>query len=162
MKILPDFKKDAPNGYAWKFIESCFPQKGDYFFINGRWIESSTTLSIDTFPVMRLVKAEEMSIEEKVIEWAKDRNLLGCSPDDVKSQTMKLVSEVGELCDALSHYDGKVNEDTIDALGDIEVVLIILRYKLNLTRIYCLSSAYDEIKDRTGKTINGVFIKDEQ
>jgi len=161
MKILPDFKKNAPNGYAWKFIENSFPQKGDYFFINGKWRESFVNFTMDSFPVMRLAKAEEMSIEEKVIEWAKDRDLLGCSSDDVKSQTMKLVSEVGELCDALSHYDGKVNGDTIDALGDIEVVLIILRYKLNLTRIHCLSTAYDEIKDRTGKTINGVFIKDE-
>ena len=103
-----------------------------------------------------------MEIEREIIKWAEDRELLSKEPESIKSQTMKLVSEVGELCDSLASYDGILSDDTIDALGDVEVVMAILYHKLSLNRKSCLEYAYNQIKNRTGKTINGVFIKDEK
>ena len=44
-------------------------------------------------------------------------------------------------------------------MGDIFVTLIILCDQLNLDPVECLYKAYEKIKDRKGKTINGVFIK---
>ena len=45
-------------------------------------------------------------------------------------------------------------------MGDIFVTLIILCDQLNLDLVDCLARAYEKIKDRKGKTINGVFIKE--
>ena len=70
---------------------------------------------------------------------------------------MKLVSEVGELCDAIGKED---SVETVDAIGDIRVVLIILSEQLGLDDDECLESAYNVIKNRKGKTVNGTFIKE--
>ena len=96
-----------------------------------------------------------MEIREKVLQWAADRGLL-ISENQTK-QALKLVSEVGELCDAIL---SKNNDEIIDAIGDIRVVLIILSKQLDLDDDECLESAYNVIKDRTGKTVDGTFIKD--
>jgi len=94
-------------------------------------------------------------MDAKILEWAKERNIL--NPEGYQKQTLKLVSEVGELCDAIAKGD-KV--DQIDAIGDIQVVLIILSKQLGIDYKEALESAYNVIKERKGKTINGVFIKD--
>jgi hypothetical protein len=49
---------------------------------------------------------------------------------------------------------------TIDAIGDVLVTIIILSYQLELNPWDCLESAYNEIKERKGQTIDGVFIKE--
>jgi NTP pyrophosphatase (non-canonical NTP hydrolase) len=96
-------------------------------------------------------------LEEKIIQWGKDKNLI----DPVK-QTLKTVSEVGELADAIAKWEP--NEaptmDILDAIGDIEVCLTILKHQLGLHQDYPLRYAYYIIKERTGKTVNGTFIKD--
>lgn len=94
-------------------------------------------------------------MKEKILQWAKDKNIL--NPEGYQKQTLKLVSEVGELCDAIAKGN---NIDQIDAIGDIQVVLIILSEQLGIDYKGALESAYNVIKNRTGKTINGVFIKD--
>ena len=74
-------------------------------------------------------------------------------------QTVKLMEEVGELAHEISRgqYNSKATED---AIGDIGVVLIILADMLGYDFGDCLNLAYNEIKDRTGHTENGSFIKD--
>jgi NTP pyrophosphatase (non-canonical NTP hydrolase) len=96
-------------------------------------------------------------LEQKVIQWGKDKNLI----DPVK-QTLKTVSEVGELADAIAKWDSSkiTTNDIIDAIGDVEVCLTILKNQLGLAQIMPLKWAYDIIKERTGKTVNGTFIKD--
>jgi len=96
-------------------------------------------------------------LEEKVIQWSKDKNLI----DPVK-QTLKTVSEVGELADAIAKWNPKEppSYEIIDAIGDIEVCLTILKNQLGLHQDNPLMYAYDIIKHRTGKTINGTFIKE--
>jgi NTP pyrophosphatase (non-canonical NTP hydrolase) len=90
-----------------------------------------------------------------VLKWAKERDLL--KPENATKQFMKLVEEVGELSNAIL----KNNEDEIaDAIGDIQVVMIILSVQLGYDYDLCLKSAYQTIKNRTGKTVNGTFIKD--
>lgn len=96
-------------------------------------------------------------LEQKVIQWSKDKNLI----DPVK-QTLKTVSEVGELADAIAKWDPKedISDEIIDAIGDIEVCLTILKHQIGLSQDNPLIYAYDFIKNRTGKTVNGTFIKD--
>ena len=93
--------------------------------------------------------------QRKVIEWAEERGLI--KKENATKQFMKLTEEVGELASAILKKDPY---ETIDAIGDIQVVLIILCEQLDLNINQCLESAYDEIKDRKGKTVNGTFIKE--
>ena len=48
-----------------------------------------------------------------------------------------------------------------DAIGDIVVVLTNLAHQRGTHIETCISSAYNEIKGRTGQMINGTFVKDE-
>lgn len=90
---------------------------------------------------------------EKVDKWAEDRNLI--SGSDSKSQTLKLISEVGELSDNVNK-----KRDIRDDIGDCIVVLNILARQNDLSLSECLQVAYDDIKDRKGKMVDGVFIKE--
>lgn len=92
---------------------------------------------------------------ENVIKWAEVRNIL--QKDNAKNQMLKVIEELGETASAIA----KNQPDEIkDGIGDVFVTLIILSKQLGLHPNECLQQAWNEIKDRTGKTINGVFIKD--
>jgi NTP pyrophosphatase (non-canonical NTP hydrolase) len=95
------------------------------------------------------------NLKELIIEWANQRGLL--KPENASKQLLKLSEEVGELSGA--YLKNKVDEQ-IDAIGDIQVVLIILCEQLGINYDDALKSAYEVIKNRTGKTVNGSFIKD--
>lgn len=87
-------------------------------------------------------------------QWAVDRNLHTADP---MKQALKLGEEYGELCQGLA----KGNEAlTVDSIGDMYVVLTILARQLGTSVEECAAVAYDEIKDRRGKMINGVFVKE--
>jgi NTP pyrophosphatase (non-canonical NTP hydrolase) len=92
---------------------------------------------------------------ELVHNWAEERNLL--SRDNVKSQMLKVVEEIGETARAVNKGDIL---ETVDGIGDSFVTLIILAFQLGLSPAQCLNDAYEVIKSRTGKTVNGTFIKD--
>lgn len=93
---------------------------------------------------------------EKVIKWADDRGIT--SPENSHKQMLKLVEEVGELTSAI--LKNKEHE-IVDAIGDIQVVLVILCKQLGVNVEEAFDLAYEVIKDRSGKTINGVFVKNE-
>lgn len=91
----------------------------------------------------------------KLIEqWATDRNLHTADPN---KQMLKLMEETGELASAMARSNDSL---TKDAVGDIVVVLTVLCTQLNISVEECIQIAYDEIKDRKGKMVNGVFIKE--
>lgn len=94
-------------------------------------------------------------LKHLVENWANNRGLL-INANELK-QHEKLEEEVQELKEAL---ETKNLLETIDAIGDCLVVLIILAKQLDLDIVECLNAAYEEIKNRTGKTVNGIFIKD--
>jgi NTP pyrophosphatase (non-canonical NTP hydrolase) len=94
-------------------------------------------------------------VEQKVISWAYDRNLIEGS--DPKAQCLKTVSEVGELADNINKGD---HNGAMDDIGDIMVTLIILSEQIGTSIEDCLRLAYNEIKDRKGKMVNGVFVKE--
>ena len=98
--------------------------------------------------------------KRKVIDWADERGLLDSDDDSIKSQVLKLGSEYGELADSVAKNGGEDCHDTIDAIGDMLVVMIILCDKMGISIESCLESAYNEIKDRKGKLVNGTFIKE--
>jgi NTP pyrophosphatase (non-canonical NTP hydrolase) len=88
-------------------------------------------------------------------KWASDRGLY--KKGDPKTQALKLVEEVGETCRAIL----KGNQSDIeDGIGDAVVVLTNLAHLCDTDIEHCIESAYNEIKDRTGKMSNGTFKKD--
>ena len=95
-----------------------------------------------------------MNRTQKIKQWATDRNLHTASPN---KQFLKLSDEMGELAEGMAK--GKVYEIE-DALGDMYVVMTILAMQMDLDIEKCIDGAYNEIKDRRGKMINGVFVKE--
>ena len=93
--------------------------------------------------------------KKEVLRWANERGLL--NPENKFMQMGKMVSEVGELCDAIIKDD---KNGQIDGIGDVLVTLIILSNQLGYDIEDCLEVAYNEIKNRKGETINGTFIKE--
>jgi len=93
--------------------------------------------------------------KKEVLRWANERGLL--RPENHLKQMGKMVSEVGELCDAIIKND---KNGQIDGIGDVLVTLIILANQLGYDIEDCLEVAYNEIKNRKGETINGTFIKE--
>jgi NTP pyrophosphatase (non-canonical NTP hydrolase) len=89
----------------------------------------------------------------KIAQWHHDRNLIDGSTD--KDQYMKLIQEAGELSDNICK-----GRDISDDIGDMIVVLINIATRNNLTITECLDAAYNDIKDRKGKMIDGVFVKE--
>ncbi|MCJ0570767.1 MazG-like family protein [Enterococcus cecorum] len=52
------------------------------------------------------------------------------------------------------------SQSCIEGLGMVVENLTVLAYRLSTNLEECLGAAYDEIKDRRGKMINGVFVKE--
>lgn len=114
------------------------------------------------------------NLTDDVIIWALKRNIIQDS--NLPAQFVKLAEEFGELAQGIA----KNNPEQIkDSIGDMLVVLIILAevygktYELedNVEHPHdtdwgcswvesSLAQAYDEIKDRKGKLIGGVFVKE--
>lgn len=95
----------------------------------------------------------ESNYEELIGQWHRDRNLIEGSTD--KDQYLKLIQEAGELSDSLCK-----GKDIRDDVGDMMVVLINIMVRNNLTVKDCLKVAYADIKDRKGKMIDGIFVKE--
>lgn len=107
-------------------------------------------------PRMITGKRTKLKVQRQVEDWAKNRGI--DKPENATKQVMKAIEELGELSAGVNKLD---REKQIDSLGDLQVVLIILAKQLGIDYIEALESAYEVIKNRTGKTVDGVFIKDE-
>jgi|TARA_B100000900_G_scaffold404734_1_gene413471 NTP pyrophosphatase (non-canonical NTP hydrolase) len=90
-----------------------------------------------------------------VLEWASEKGIL--KPENSSKQMLKVMEEVGETAGALAKND---EVELKDGIGDSFVTLIILASQCGFEPSECLESAWNEIKNRKGKTINGIFIKD--
>lgn len=98
-------------------------------------------------------------LEELVIQWAKDRNILENS--NAIKQISKTQEELDETLDALKRLEQGEEPmlEVADGIGDMLVTIILLAKIVGLNSVDCLADAYDEIKDRKGKMINGLFVK---
>ena len=90
-------------------------------------------------------------------DWAGERGLY--SKGDTKTQFCKLMEEAGELGRAILKDD---NPEFRDAIGDMVVVLTNLAHMGGTTIEDCIDTAYKVISKRTGKMVNGTFVKDEK
>lgn len=89
----------------------------------------------------------------KVEQWAKDK---GLDQTDSSKQMLKTIEEIGEVAASLARKD---EHGLRDGIGDVVVTLIILAMQNDMDLYECLNQAYNEIKGRTGKMVDGVFVK---
>ena len=93
-------------------------------------------------------------LQYNILQWAHARGILTNSSPQI--QGLKLVSEVGELCDNIAK-----GRDVRDDIGDAIVVLTIIADMKGTTLEECMTVAYNDIKDRKGYlNSDGIFIKE--
>lgn len=94
-------------------------------------------------------------LADRIRQWAHDRNLIEGATS--QAQMVKLTEEVGEVAAAVARGN---REALKDAIGDVTVVLVILAAQNGLSFEECVLAAYNEIKDRKGRMVDGVFIRE--
>lgn len=135
--------------------------KDEFVWIQGHGVRPVCKLAEET-PVdvpdkkpIEQTEAEKEDITELIKKWAVDRDITSGNP---KAQMVKLMEEVGELANGINKDR---TEQIIDSIGDTYVVLVILCMQLDLDINDCIKVAYEEIKERKGKMVNGLFVKEE-
>lgn len=111
-------------------------------------------------------------LQEKVLDWADSHDLL--HEENADKQFMKVIEEVFEFKTEMDFFKSFYNREfknyqiCLDLerklkleMGDIFVTLIILCKQLGIEPQRCLELAYEKIKNRHGKTIDGTFVKAE-
>lgn len=98
---------------------------------------------------------KEYRVFDRIRQWASDRNLIQGAT--THAQMLKLTEEVGELASAIAKNK---QTEIYDAIGDCVVVLTILAAQNGMVIEGAVINAYETIKDRKGKMVNGVFVKE--
>ena len=89
-----------------------------------------------------------------ISQWALDRNITAEGGATSYTQIPKLIEEVYEFRDATTEEEAKLE------FGDILVVCIQIARLRGLDMVECLDLAYNKIKDRKGRMIDGRFVKE--
>lgn len=117
-------------------------------------------------------------LKEMILDWSDTKDLL--HSENADAQFMKFVEETFEfktemdiwkLHKKFKHSENIEQDFSIEEverwknlkleMGDIFVTLIILCKQLGIDPVECLSMACEKISKRKGKTINGIFVKEE-
>ena len=125
----------------WFDNNSPYPRTGALSPTGIRSMDMATNKSTNDFDLIRA--------------WANERGLY--DKGDTKTQTLKLVEEVGEICRAILKED---HDEVVDGIGDAVVVLTNLAELQGVRIETCIKTAYNEICNRKGKMVNGTFKKD--
>lgn len=91
---------------------------------------------------------------QNIADWHYKRNLIAGATH--KDQYCKLIAEAGELGDSIAK-----KRDPSDDIGDIIVVLVNMAEREGLSIQQCLERAWNDIKDRKGRMVDGVFVKEQ-
>ena len=116
------------------------------------YLDGLTTRSNGTLDYMKTDNRFQL-----IRDWAGERGLY--TKGDTKTQFCKLMEEAGELGRAVLKND---DEEFVDAIGDMVVVLTNMAHLGGTTIEKCIDTAYNVISKRTGKMVNGTFVKDEK
>ena len=93
-----------------------------------------------------------------VLQWGIDKNIIGTNGKGTRyGQADKVLEEAKETYGAVRRNDLM---EVKDGIGDTMVTLILLANMYGWTLEECLQVAYDVISKRTGKMVNGTFVKD--
>ena len=150
-KILLDV--ETAQWIASNSHTSMFNSDRSYVYNKALWEFYCKHNSLDSLEVNT---DDDSQVFDNIRTWAKVRGLY--EKGDQNTQYVKLQEEAGELAKALLKND---QLEVIDAIGDIVVVLTNLAHIRGVKIEACIKAAYNVISKRTGKMINGTFVKDE-
>lgn len=119
------------------------------------WMDGISNMDLSRKEKIRRGKTNINELTIEIENWAVARGLHEAEPH---KQMLKLMEEVGELAQGMAKNN---QEQIIDSIGDVFVVLKILSMQLNLDIGECIEHSYQEIAERKGKMVNGVFVKEE-
>lgn len=113
-----------------------------------------------------------MQVIEQIIQWGKDKGILDkATPLAQWKKTQEELTELHESLVAQKNYlevytnskgeEVNTKEQIKDDCGDIGVTLILQCALQGITLEDALEHAYGIISKRTGKMVNGQFVKDE-
>lgn len=91
----------------------------------------------------------------KIDGWGRARNIIGGGTSS--AQAVKFLEEGGELAHGIARNDPI---EIADSIGDVVVVLAMIAGIEGLDFAECVAGAWDEIKDRKGRLVDGIFIKE--
>lgn len=129
------------------------------FYVNDKVIRNGMKSFIIKLLNKQKMESQKITMSgliQNVINWADEKNIL--KKENSYKQFTKAAEEFGEVASALCKDK---HEELKDGIGDTFVTLIILAKQNGLEPEECLEAAWEEIKNRTGKTVDGVFIKSE-
>lgn len=151
---LDDMEWELPDGTSMNITVDNL----EWVVQNAQKSQFSDNCYIYNKPFLENEKIVETSVEifDKIREWAEERGIY--EKGDVKTQTVKLFEEAGELARGVVKKDQAL---IVDSIGDCVVVLTNLAHLAGYSLEYCIHQAYDEIKNRKGAMVNGTFKKDE-
>ena len=157
-------KKRLDNNFYWsakeciKDFNTVFTNCYVYNKAFSNYMDTPELFGDDHTEDLKVIKSNKKPLKmfNLIREWAKDRGLY--EKGNTHTQYVKLQEEAGELAKALLQND---HDEVNDAIGDMVVVLTNLAHLHGTEIEYCISDAYKVISKRTGKMINGTFVKDE-
>ena len=118
---------------------------------------------------------EELS--DLVIKWGVEKGIFDAStPLRQLDKTQEELDETKDALEKLNNLDYQLSlmedmgvpketeEEALaevkDGIGDMLVTIILLAEMVEMNTVDCLNAAYDVIKKRTGKMVDGQFVKD--
>jgi len=105
---------------------------------------------------LKTTSKKPLKMFSNIRDWAEQRGLY--AKGNTHTQYVKLQEEAGELAKALLNND---HDEINDAIGDMVVVLTNLAHLHGTEIETCIAQAYNVISKRTGRMVNGTFVKDE-
>jgi phosphoribosyl-ATP pyrophosphohydrolase len=97
---------------------------------------------------------------QNVLQWGIHKNIIGMNGKGTRyAQADKVLEEAKETHMAVCNHD---LAEVKDGIGDTAVTLILLAEMYGWTLEECLQHAYNVIAGRTGKMVDGVFVKDKK
>jgi NTP pyrophosphatase (non-canonical NTP hydrolase) len=128
-----------------------------------------------------LEREESMKYEELsklVIEWGESKGILAEStPLRQLDKTQEELDETRQALQKLNDFDYQadfmegigiptpseedIRAEVKDGIGDMLVTIVLLAKMVDMDTVDSLNSAYGVIKKRTGKMVDGQFVKDQ-
>ena len=146
------FKLDAQDKIDWVLSNVHASQFGPATC----YIYNKAMAEAGPFEKLENKQTVNKEVFDNIRNWGFQKGIL--QGGDTKTQLIKLYEEAGELSEAVLKNN---KNDIIDAVGDIIIVLTNFAELQGVSIEDCIQSAYNEVSNRTGRMINGTFVKDE-
>lgn len=128
----------------------------EFDYENGLIPTEKPAPTVQAFDGVKFETVDMNTLVTQVWNWFEIKGL-----SDPVMQMVKCQEELGELAHEISRGH-RQSPEVEDALGDVLVTVIGMCHHLHYHPAKALATAYNEIKNRKGKVVEGSFIKDER